>query len=351
MIERVHAIWRGSAKRRLIAGGLDVAALLARAGLLNSARGRGAIFTLHHVRPHRPRPFAPNAHLEITPEFLDAAITRLAEEGYNFIPLSEVPARLASGLERPFAAFTLDDGYRNNAKFALPVFARHEVPFTVFVTQGFAERTQSLWWETLGELLGHLDEASFDFGVGPERLDLSTQAQKLAAFRRFSRYIWEGDEAAAISAVDEFARQKGLEPLAITGDLVMDADELKALAAHPLASLGAHTVSHRATGRLSTDEARQEMQQSADWVKRLTGRRPETFAFPYGTREAVSERDETLARGIGFSVAVTTRPGTLDRKNADRLTALPRISLNGYYQQSRYVSALASGIPFAIAAR
>jgi len=60
----------------------------------------------------------------------------------------------------------------------------------------------------------------------------------------------------------------------------------------------------------------------------------------------VSARDIDIARELGFSVAVLTQPGTLSEQSLDKLTGLPRISLNGYFQRPKYVSALASGIPF-----
>jgi peptidoglycan/xylan/chitin deacetylase (PgdA/CDA1 family) len=347
MGQTLQARWRRSAKRLAISGGLELASLLHRAGAMKSARGRGAIFTLHHVRPYQPKTVNPNAHLEITPEFLDEAIRVLKAEGYRFVALSAIPALLADDSQtQPFAAFTLDDGYRNNAEHALPVFARHGVPFTVFVTSGFADRSHSIWWETLAELLNAVPKLAFDFGQGNEALDLSTPMGKIAAFDRFCTLLPGPDEAAIISRLDEAARSNGINPLGMTADLTMAEDELKRLAAHPLATLGAHTVSHRALACLNEAEVQLEMSLSADRIEAMTGRRPTTLAYPYGDNAAAAGREFGLARALGFGVGVTTRPGVLDPASAAEPFGLPRISLNGYYQRPRYVATLASGIPF-----
>ncbi|MCJ8508260.1 polysaccharide deacetylase family protein [Rhizobium lemnae] len=344
----LQAIWRRSLKRAMIAGGLEAAYVLANLGVLRNARGHGAIFTLHHVRPHAPRIVEPNAHLEVTPEFLDQALGRLKAESYDFIPLSEVPARLANPSERPFACFTLDDGYCNNADHALPVFERHGAPFTIFINEGFADRTHTIWWETVAALINQQDVIQFDFGDGMEEIKLSCPKSKLNLFDRFVRFVQHDCEAQAVKRLDDAARTYGIEPLAITEALTMDQARLRELARNPLAALGAHTVSHRALMRLSAEDAAHEMRRSADWLEEVTGTRPTSLAYPYGTKAAVSDRDQHLAWELGFSVAVTTQPGTLNRASLERLTGLPRISLNGFYQEPRYVAALASGIPFAI---
>jgi peptidoglycan/xylan/chitin deacetylase (PgdA/CDA1 family) len=339
----VKTMLRQAAKRASITAGLHAARLLGAAGLMRGARGRGAIFTLHHVRPAQPQAFDPNAHLAITPDFLDAAIVRLKRDGYRFIALDALPAHLASNDLRPVALFTLDDGYRNNLVHAAPVFSRHNVPFTVFVTGGFIDRTAILWWEVLADLLNRNTSPHFQFD-GIETLPTATLLQKQAAFDRIASFIQTSDEAAAVDRLNTFAASQGVDALKLTAALTLDEAGLKTLIENPLASLGAHTISHRALARLPDDIARDEMDHSARRVEEITGRRPVSFAYPYGYAGTVSPRDHQLAKDLGFSVAVTTQPGTVNGQLDN--TALPRISLNGHFQKAGHVSALASGIAF-----
>ena len=53
-----------------------------------------------------------------------------------------------------------------------------------------------------------------------------------------------------------------------------------------------------------------------------------------------------MAAQAGYETAVTTRPGLLFPEHADHLLALPRVSLNGLWQDLRYLDVLLSGAPF-----
>ena len=348
MRNSLKRLLRHRIKHTAITCGMEAAWLFSKLGLTTTPARRGVIFTLHHVRPKTAASFDPNGHLEVTPEFLDAAIGQLRDDGYRFVSLDAVPALLhaENDAAAPFAAFTLDDGYRNNAEHGAPVFSRNSVPFTVFVAGGFAERTHSIWWETAAALLTRLDRLRFDFGSGLEDMPLKTVAQKYRCFERLAETIIGGREAEMVARLDQAARDHDFDPLALTRDLTMDAGELRALLANPLATLGAHTISHRALAYLDDAAARTEMRASADYLEAVVGRRPTSIAYPYGHSCAASVREQRLATELGFKIAVTTTPGTLSPALADRITGLPRISLNGFYQKPRYASALASGIPF-----
>ena len=95
-------------KRAAIQGGLEAVSLLSRTGIMPGARGMGAIFTLHHVRPFIAKKFDPSAHLTITPEFLDASIRRLKSNGHIPVALHDLPDFLADpNPPGPAMVFTL----------------------------------------------------------------------------------------------------------------------------------------------------------------------------------------------------------------------------------------------------
>lgn len=342
---------RVQARRAIITSGLEVSSLLSGLGLFNGARGRGAIFTLHHVRPRPSNAFQPNDLLDVTPEFLDAALVTLKHGGYDFVRLEDIPFRLAEPSVRPFACFTLDDGYRDNAHFAASVFTRHRAPFTIFLNSGFVDRTCTMWWETLDAALNCTDQISFDFGQGRETMAAETPSQKLSAFNRIARHINHANEREAVARLDEEAGKRGVDPPGIVAGLTMDRGELRQLLANPFVSFGAHTISHRGIARLSAQEAESEISGSIEAVAAITGSAPKAFAYPYGDARSFAPREQHILKGLGVDIAVTTRPGTLKQEMAADMTALPRISLNGLYQKARYVRALASGIPFQLMAR
>ncbi len=341
------------AKRQLkytaIRAGLTAIAALHLHKLLPSSAKNGLIFTLHHVRPDSGQAFSPNAILSITPEFLEATIQTVLQAGMVPVHVHELPELLKHNPEnKRLVCFTLDDGYRNNAEYAAPIFLKYNIPFTIYITAGFAEHDRILWWETVEHLLRMHECLEFDFGAGPEILTLKTTAQKQSAFARFAYYVDENDEDIAVGKITSLAQQCGFDPLQLTADLIMDRQSLAQLheTAGELVHFGAHSLTHLNLSHISGQRAKEEIEGSAKWLVDNLGEVPKSFSFPYGWKSAVCERDCVLVQEAGFPIGVTTQPGMLEAEKLTRAYDLPRVSLNGYFQKQRYVKALISGIAF-----
>jgi peptidoglycan/xylan/chitin deacetylase (PgdA/CDA1 family) len=307
--------------------------------------GLGAIFTLHHVRPRRDDEFQPNCHLEVTPEFLREMLMHLRAHEIEIITLDELHLRLIEGnFSRRFACFTFDDGYRDNRDFALPVMREFDAPFSIFVTSDFAEGSGRLWWVALERVIANASAIDVTIDGMPTRLDAASGPAKLAAFRRLHDWLralpGQQDVAREMSAL---CARYGVDEAAICRELCMTWNELKQLATEPLVTIGAHSISHCNLAQQREERARSEITESRARIEAALQRPVLHMAYPYGDRAAAGPREFALAAAAGFKIAVTTRPGMIFPENAGHLTALPRVSLNGHYQEPRVLPVLTSG--------
>ena len=322
----------------------------AQAALGPLTRGMGAIFMLHHVRDEDKKPFSPNHHLSASPGFLNTVISQLKHKGFQFVSMDAAADRLENPAsftgEPPFLTMTLDDGYRDNLKNAVPVFRKHNVPYTVYVAPGMIEGQATLWWEDLERVIAERDTIFVDLPRGRAEFDLSTTGKKKTAFCELLKYlIHEVDEEVQRRIVSDLAVYYDVDPKGHLSDQVMDWAEVHELSRDPLCSLGAHTINHFALSKLDDEKALFEMRQSAEILKVETGKRPAHFAYPYGFPEVASTREFDLASRCGFRTAVTTRHGMIYHEHANHMMALPRVSINGHHQSMHYIDTLLSGIP------
>jgi peptidoglycan/xylan/chitin deacetylase (PgdA/CDA1 family) len=307
--------------------------------------GVGGIFMLHHVRPRRDSAFQPNHHLEITPDFLRATLAHLRASGIEIVTVDEMYQRLMQrDFSRRFACFTFDDGYRDNRDFALPVMREFDAPFTVYVASDFAEGTGRLWWVALEMVVAKAQVIDVQIGGVAVRLDASTVDAKQAAFDRLHDWMralpGEHDIRREVSAL---CARHGVDENALCRDLCMSWQELKPFADDPLVTIGAHTISHCNLAKQAEAIATHEMAMSRARIEAELQRPVLHLAYPYGDRIAAGRREFALAQAAGFKTAVTTRPGMIFPGSAGHLTALPRVSLNGNYQDQRILPVLTSG--------
>lgn len=336
----------GKLKYHLIGGAFE---LLSRSGLCaltqRFSSAKGIIFTLHRVLPEPPASFAPNGILQVTPTFLEQVIIKARRRGFEFVSLDEAVRRVKSDAKtKPFIVLTFDDAYRDNLVYAMPVLRAQNCPFTLYVPTAFVDGEGELWWQALEDIIS----ANNQISVGAETLATRTLDEKNNAFATIYWKMRDMPEPERVKLIHDLAKTYAYDLVEQCRALVMTWQELEAFANEPLCTIGAHTVHHYELAKLSETEAEQEMQQSALVLAQKLGKKPAHISYPIGRLRAAGPREFALAEKLGFETGVTTVPAGLYARHRDRLHNLPRISLNGLYQNPRYIDVFLTATLFSL---
>lgn len=299
---------------------------------------KGLIFTLHRVVPEPPSAFAPNAILQITPDFLEAAILKARAAGFEIVDLDEAARRIEHPEKtQPFVVLTFDDGYRDNLHHALPILRKHQAPFTLYVPTALVDGVGEIWWQALEDVIAAHDVIVVPEASGPRYANASTLEQKN---RLFDELYWHYRKLPEVERIVQFRalmEKYGVDLDAHCRALIMDWSELKTFADEPLCTIGAHTVQHYELAKLPQSQALSEIELSAQVIEAQFGMMPRHFSYPLGGPLSAGVREFQMVKELGFRTGVTTRPGGLYPAHKDHLEALPRISLNGNFQKKRYL--------------
>lgn len=308
--------------------GLDLA------GRVVPVAGRGVILCLHSVRRSEPHSFSPLRDLQFSPEALDRLLGALHRLGVVVLPLAAALA--ATGEDGPpFVCFTLDDGYRDNAENAWPIFRRWQAPFTIFLTSGFIDGDLPMPWSLLEGLIRRESVLELDDGERSHRWPTVSVLDQRRAYAGAETVFRRGGLAHRRALVDGVRRRYGEAVIADARRQALDWDLVRTMADDPLVDFGAHTVSHPMLGWLPVEEAAWEIGHARAVIEREIARPVPHFAFPFGDGAAIGPDGADLARAAGFSLAVSTRRARLERSVLPERFRLPRITLDGHYQGLR----------------
>jgi peptidoglycan/xylan/chitin deacetylase (PgdA/CDA1 family) len=334
----------GDAVRRLVLGAARFSGLGPL--LRRHVGGIGAILSLRSVTAAASGGIGVNRRHTIGPAYLDAAIAEMKRLGYRFVPLDDALERLKVGRKLPrFATITADIGYRDLLSEAVPVLERHEAPLTLYVSPGLASGASDLWWEVLDEVVAASPEIYLTTPEGRVPVDCSTPQRKIAGYRAVRDYLAaETAEEQRQQVLRDLAHLAGVDPARAGRERLMGWDELRAIAAHPLVAVGAHTVGYLNLRRLPDDKAWYEIVDAPRIIEMELGFKPRHMAFPYGDEAAVGPREIEFARAAGYLSAMTDRQSVLQPAHARNLHALPRLLLDGRQQSAAHLRAALSGV-------
>jgi peptidoglycan/xylan/chitin deacetylase (PgdA/CDA1 family) len=274
-------------------------------------KGRATIFMAHRF-DHPDRGVEGD-----DPAVLREHLSRLRRERYEFVGLEELFRRL-SGDGRPLrrtVAFTIDDGYVDQAEIAAPVFAAFDCPVTTFVTTGFLDGLLWMWWDRIEYLFLRCprQEVRAELSGGPVSYRWEDDAGRRRAQDDFVERCKHVSDADKHAAIVHLAAEVGVElPAKPPAEhMPMSWDQLRECEKRGM-TFGPHTVTHPILSRVTDDASRRELEESWKRLRSEAARPVPIFCYPNGTWEDFGARETGALQTMGFLGAVVGVAGYAD---------------------------------------
>jgi peptidoglycan/xylan/chitin deacetylase (PgdA/CDA1 family) len=282
------------------------------------------VLLYHRVLPRaNAERYAVEPGMYVTPETFARHLDWLTAD-FRVLPLPEIAARLARGesLPRGACAITFDDGWRDNADYALPELSRRGIPAAIFVVTERVGTQGAFWPDEVCRCLAPLPasrqrELAHRLGAAPGEDPIS---DLLDALKR----VPEAERGALIDVL-----RAETSPAQCLERELCNWEELAQLAAAGVV-VESHGATHAILTGLADAEVERELRRSRDALHERGHGRHDLLVYPSG---AYDSRIERIASEAGYRAAFTTEPG-LWEKGSDPM-ALPRVGVHEDVSGSR----------------
>jgi len=270
------------------------------------------------------------AYHDVPDERSFAAHLDLIQDSFTPVAGVDVARAVVSGTSLPRGAIwvTFDDAHPGVLANALPLLEARSVPATMFVCPGVIDCERPFWWQLIELALSNGQAIPLE-GISWRTQSVVTRLKQVPdpVRRETVARVEEELENAGLSRV---VVQTTTSALRLWLDAGLD--------------LGNHTWDHPCLDTCSVEEQRRQITEADAWLRDLTGRRPQLFAYPNGNTAAASRR--LLAEhGYAVTALFDHRVATLRSPEVSRL----RIDARASVARLRAISSGAHPAAFAVA--
>jgi len=199
---------------------------------------------------------------------------------------------------------TIDDGYRDVYEIAFPLIQRYQVPFTIFITSGFAEGRLWHWPDKLHYMLSMIERRTNTVRLNGVAVELGGPGglSGRAAWHLVADYCFKLSEEDCQEFVREMSSQLRIPVPDAPPERYASVswDEIRRMC-HAGIQIGAHSVTHARLAPLPTERIRYELVESKRMIESRIDRECSSFAYPYGGPEDQTEIAHALVREAGYS--------------------------------------------------
>jgi len=262
---------------------------------------------------------------------------------FNPITMEQLIKHVEHNLSLPKRALllTFDDGFDDNYFAAFPILKKLDVPATIFVSTGFIDTEEIIWFDKLSALILafegssiFLDELGKTYQLGNDKASrCEVVADILYDIKRISNNQ-------RLSLLDNLNSQnvKVFENIDRGESRMMNWQQVREMN-DSIISFGSHTVSHPILSKLNKTQLKYELVESKSVLEKELGSVVGSISYPDGNEEAFSESIIEQVKKADYKVAFSYIAGTNKFPLKD-LYAIKRLHVEHYMSRSHFKALL-----------
>lgn len=252
------------------------------------------------------------------PDTLRAALSYVRQQHYQPISMRTLVDHLRQGTPLPSkaVAFTMDDGFYDQAEIAVPIFQEFQVPVTIFIATGLPDNEWWSWDYKLEYLIMTRMKSAQKVHIGDQtwHLDSADRQDRRRCMRSIRNYIKAQDGTGYDDFVEDISQQLGcdLPPLPPPAYRAISWSQARALESQGV-EFGPHSHRHNILQAQSLADTEREIRHSWSRLKAELKHPLPVFCYPTGrTGVDFGPREMAIAQHIGLQAAVSADAGYVD---------------------------------------
>ena len=226
-------------------------------------------------------------------------------------------------------SITFDDGFYNNYKIAAPILKKKELYATFYLTTSFIEKNETSWIDKIEHMIEKVKTKKI-INVFNKKFKIDKNKKMKINFLNSIRYLAKKDNTDFDKLVLDIKKQLGfnykLKNLNNIIDKKMNWGQVRKLNQCKYFTVGGHSVNHPILSFLNDMEAKKEIYNSINLIKKNTKIKIKHYSYPEGLKHTYGKREIKLLKNKGIKICPSAEFG-FNNKNTD-LFNLKRIFVN-----------------------
>jgi peptidoglycan/xylan/chitin deacetylase (PgdA/CDA1 family) len=226
-------------------------------------------------------------------------------------------------------SITFDDGFYNNYKIAAPILKKRKLYTTFYLTTSFIQKNETSWIDKIEHMIEKVKTKKI-INIFNKKFKIDNNKKVKINFLNTIRYLAKKNNTDFNKLVLDIKKQLRfnykLNNLNNILDKKMDWTQVRKLNQCEYFTVGGHTVNHPILSFLSYREAKKEIYNSINAIKKNTKIKIKHYSYPEGLKHTFGIREIKLLKNKGIMICPSAEFG-FNNKNTD-LFNLKRIFVN-----------------------